>query len=242
VNAPTKASAPRSFLANAVAPAWLAARSRLGAMALLQACAVGLVVAYYAWPSVQQAMGSVGSAKERGGLWFAVAISIVSGAIVPEIAKLVVGDRRWSAARWHDLAHTSLMFAVNGVALDLFYAMLTTIVGSDRGWTTVVRKMFLDAFVYTPFVSLPIFLLLTVLREERWSPRRLVGRLNGELISDRMVPILIPCWIYWIPLQACIYSLPLNLQFPFAMTCGSAWSLVLIFVTKRMDRAGQAVA
>jgi hypothetical protein len=187
-------------------------------------------------------MGAVGLAKDRGGLWFAVIVSIVSGAVVPELAKMAVGDRRWSVARWCDLAHTSLMFAANGIVLDMFYAMLTAVVGSDRGWTTVARKMVLDAFVYTPFVSLPILVLLTVLREERWSPRRLLGRLSSELISDRMVPILIPCWIYWIPLQACIYSLPLNLQFPFAMTCGSAWSLVLIFVTKRMDRIVPATA
>lgn len=210
-------------------------------MVLIQVCGVSLVAAYYAFPSVQEAMSAVGAAKERGGLWFAVITSIAAGAVVPEVARMVVGERQWPAERWRDLVHTSLMFALNGVVLDLFYMVLTAIVGSERGWTTVARKMFLDAFVFTPFVSLPIFLLLVLLREERWSLRRFARRLNPGLISDRVMPVLIPCWIYWIPLQACIYSLPLNLQFPFAMTCASAWSLVLIFVTKRMDRPSAAL-
>jgi len=226
----------RRFLTGAVAPAWLAARSHIRAMALIQACGVGLVVAFYAWPSVREAMGAIGTAKERGGLWFAAATSVVAGALVPEVAKMAVGQRRWSAERWRDLAHTSLMFAVNGVVLDLFYALLARLVGPGHGWTTVGRKMLLDAFVFTPFVSVPLFLFLVVLREELWSPRRFARRLDRRLVPERVVPILIPCWIYWIPLQACLYSLPLNLQFPFAVMCISAWSLVLIFVTKRMDR------
>lgn len=227
----------RSFLTAAVAPAWLAARSHIQAMALIQACGVGLVVAFYASPSVREAMGAVGTAKEHGGLWFAAATSIVAGALVPEVAKMAVGQRRWSAERWRDVAHTGLMFAVNGVVLDLFYTLLAKLVGSGHGWTTVARKMLLDAFVFTPFVSVPIFLFLVLLREELWSPCRFARRLDGRLVPERVVPILIPCWIYWIPLQACLYSLPLNLQFPFAVTCISAWSLVLIFVAKRMDRA-----
>jgi hypothetical protein len=230
----------RSFLAKAVAPAWLAARKRLGAMILIQVCGAVLVAAYYTWPSVQEAMGTVGAVKERGGLWFAIITSVAAGAIVPEVAKMAVGERRWPAERWRDLAHTSLMFGLNGVVGDRFYVILTTVVGTEAGFTTVVRKMLLDTFVFTPFVSLPIFLFLVLLREERWSLRRFVGRLDAGLVSDRMMPILIPCWIYWIPLQACLYSLPLSLQFPFAVTCVSAWSLVLIFVTKRMDRAAPA--
>jgi hypothetical protein len=65
---------------------------------------------------------------------------------------------------------------------------------------------------------------------------KLSKAINSDTFHDRVIPILIPCWCYWIPLQACIYALPPDLQYPFAMTCVSAWSLVLVFIAKRMDR------
>jgi hypothetical protein len=225
-----------SLIASAVAPAWAAARARLPVIGFIQACGVALALAFYASERLREALGAVSDAKVRGGLWFTLATSVVFGALVPEAAKVLLGDRRWPVARVRDLGHSALMFAVNGMVLDGFYVLLAHRVGTGHGVGVVARKILLDAFVFTPFVSIPIFLVLVLLREASWSPARLARGLGWHLVPDRVVPVLVPCWIYWIPLQACIYSLPLDLQFPFALTCISAWSLILIFVAKRLDR------
>lgn len=226
----------RSILGDAIAPAWTAARARLAVIALIQACGVALVASFYASAWVRGILAVVSDAKAGGGIWFTLWTSVVFGALVPEGARVLLGDRRWSGERGRDLAHAALMFAVNGVVLDGFYALLAGLVGAGHGAGIVARKIVLDAFVFTPFVSIPVFLVLVLLREASWSPGRLARHLGWHLVPDRVVPILIPCWIYWIPLQACIYSLPLSLQFPFALVCISAWSLVLVFVARRQDR------
>jgi hypothetical protein len=228
-------SRDRSFIARAVAPAWAAARARLPVIGFIQACGVALVVAFYASARLRETLGVVSDAKARGGLLFTLVTSVVFGALVPEAARFLLGDRRWPIARWRDLGHAALMFAVNGVVLDRFYALLAHRVGEGHDAGVVAQKILLDAFVFTPFVSIPIFLVLVLLREASWNPVRLARGIGWRLVPDRVVPVLVPCWIYWIPLQACIYSLPLHLQFPFALTCISAWSLVLVFVARRLD-------
>jgi hypothetical protein len=214
----------------------MAVRRRWVAFAAIQVCGVLLVVCYYAFPSVRAALDVVAEAKSRSGLMFAVFGSIVAGAMVPELARTLAGDRRWPTERWRSFVHIGFTFAINGVAVDLLYGYLAGVFGQGTGWATVAQKIAIDAFVFTPFISLPIFLFMVLLREENWSVRRFVGRFDRTLIPDRVIPILIPCWCYWIPLQACIYSLPLNLQYPFALVCIAAWSLVLVFIAKRLDR------
>lgn len=214
----------------------MAVRKRLAAFLAIQACGVLLVVAYYAVPSVRVAAAAISDAKARYDLVFAILGSMLAGTVVPELARSLAGDRHWNEERIRSFVHIGVTFAINGLALDLFYQFLAGALGQGTSWTTVASKMAIDAFLFTPFLSLPIFLVMVLLREEHWSLRAFVRRWNRTLIPDRVVPILIPCWCYWIPLQACLYSLPLNLQYPFALICIAAWSLVLVFVAKRMDR------
>ena len=220
----------------AIAPALMAVRERAATIVAIQACGVVLVVSYYALPGMRSAMDVVEQAKASHDILFALVGSAVAGAVVPEIARAVVGERLWTQERFRSFLHIAVTFAINGLALDLFYQLLGVLVGRGTDWATVLPKMALDAFVFTPFLSIPIFVVMVVLREEGWSLRRFACRIDRTLISDRIVPILIPCWCYWLPLQACLYSLPSNLQYPFALVCISAWSLVLVFVAKRMDR------
>ncbi|MBW7929038.1 MAG: hypothetical protein H3C58_13330, partial [Fimbriimonadaceae bacterium] len=45
-----------------------------------------------------------------------------------------------------------------------------------------------------------------------------------------IVPALIPCWAFWIPILICVYSLPANLQFVFALLAEAAWSILFVFI------------
>jgi hypothetical protein len=221
----------------AIAPALIAVRKRAATFVAIQVCGIVLVVSYYASAGLRAALDVVAQTKAHNDVLFALVGSAVAGAVVPEVARTLAGDRLWTEERFRSFVHVAFTFAINGLALDLFYQFLAVVVGRGTDWATVLPKMACDMFLFTPFLSLPIFLVMVILREEGWNLRRFARRIDRTLIPDRVIPILIPCWCYWLPLQACLYSLPLNLQYPFALVCMAAWSLVLVFVAKRMDRA-----
>lgn len=201
----------------------------------IQFLSVCTVVAYYQVAGFQSLMDRIGAAKGAHPILFAFFSSVVAGSLIPEIVKTLMGDREWDKRRLADSAHNALMFAVNGVVCERFYWVMGIWYGTDNSVGTVVKKILTDSFGYSPFVSLPIFVGLTLLRLNNGNPVRLVKSLNKTILVERYAPMLLPMWIYWIPLQACIYVLPPNLQFPFAQLCVAAWSLVLVFVVNRHD-------
>ena len=218
-----------------MAPAWQAARERLRSVLFIQLLSAGVVVSYYSVDSVRLFMDRIGVVKGHNPILFAFLGSVTAGTIIPEIVKMIMGERNWTRRRFSDALHNGLMFAVNGVVCERFYVLLGIWVGTDNSWKTVGGKILIDSFIYSPFISLPIFVGLTLLRLNDWSPARTARSLDRAIFLERYAPMLLPMWIYWIPLQACIYALPSNLQFPFAQLCVAAWSLVLVFVVNRHD-------
>jgi hypothetical protein len=224
----------------AVEPAWQAVKGRLPSIIAIQTIAILLVISYYVFPSVRLVFEAVGEFKKQGGLLFGALGLVVSGSVIPELARTLSGDRTWDKDRVRSFLHMCVPFAINGLVLDVFYILMSRYIGTGTGIATVVPKILLDSFFFTPFISLPIFLGWIMLRENHWSMVKLNKAISLDTFHDRVIPILIPCWCYWIPLQACIYSLPPSLQYPFAAMCVSAWSIVLVFIAKRMDRQPSA--
>lgn len=180
-------------------------------------------------------MDRLGEGKAAHPSWFALISSVVAGSMIPEIVKTLMGDRDWDRRRLADSAHNALMFAVNGVVCERFYWIMGIWYGTDNSFSTVIKKILTDSFGYSLFLSLPIFVGLTLLRMNGGNPIRTVKSLDKAILMERYAPMLLPMWMYWMPLQACIYVLPPNLQFPFAQLCVAAWSLVLVFVVNRHD-------
>lgn len=201
----------------------------------IQFLSVCTVVAYYRVEGFRSILDRVGELKAANPSLFALVSSVIAGSLVPEIVKTLMGDREWEMRRVADALHTALMFAVNGVVCERFYWAMGVWYGTDNRFETVLKKILTDTFGYSPFVSLPIFVGLTLLRLNGGNPVRTLKALDKKILLERYAPMLLPMWIYWVPLQACIYALPPNLQFPFAQLCVAAWSLVLVFVVNRHD-------
>ncbi len=201
----------------------------------IQFLSVCTVVAYYKADGFQAIMDRLGEGKAAHPSWFAFISSIVAGSVIPEIVKTMMGDREWNRRRLSDAVHTAIMFAVNGIVCERFYWVMGIWYGDDTGFGTVIKKILTDSFGYSLFISLPIFVGLTLLRMNGGNPIRTIKSVNRAILMERYAPMLLPMWMYWMPLQACIYALPPNLQFPFAQLCVAAWSLVLVFVVNRHD-------
>jgi hypothetical protein len=198
--------------------------------ALIQLVAVALVVAYRASPSLRDVCAVIAAWKAAGGLPLAAATAAFAGGVLPELAKLVA-QRGDSALRGRagEIAFNVAFFAFNGVVVDRLYRLEALLFGTGTGATTVAAKVAFDQFVFTP----PWLLLITALylfraRGFSWAATR--PALVPGFFRARVLPLLLPDWLFWIPMVSIVYAFPLPLQFLLFVLALGAWSLILVVI------------
>ncbi len=113
---------------------------------------------------------------------------------------------------------------------DVFYQLQAIVFGNELSFLTVLKKILVDQFIYSPFVIGVYLVTLQLWRENRWNLWKALGCWNRELCEKRWLPLVVAAWFYWIPMVACLYSMPSDLQFMFFVAACAAWSLVLMFI------------
>jgi hypothetical protein len=206
---------------------------------LIQSAAIALGLAYRASDTIRSACVVLARWKTAGGLPFAAIASAVAGGLLPELAKRLVGrgpaGDRWRV--WRDLVFNGAFFAVNGLLVDGMYRTLARVVGNDARVSTIVAKVAFDQFVFTPIV-MALATVLFLLRQRGWSWARTQPALGRGFVAARVMPLLVPCWCFWIPIVAIVYALPGPLQFLMFALALAAWSLILVFIAN--DRAADS--
>ena len=199
---------------------------------LIQAGAALLAIAYRVSVPFRHACAVAAAWKMAGGLPVAAATTALAGGLLPELAKLVA-DRGRSALRGRggEVLFNSAFFAFDGVVIDLLYRGEARLFGSDAQLLTVVEKVAFDQFVFSPLWS--VFIVLLFLWRQRgysWAATRpAVGR---GFYQSRVLPLIVPNWLFWIPMVSIIYALPVALQFLLFVPALGAWSLIMIFIAE----------
>jgi len=218
-------------LREAVRPGLLAVRNYYRVFLFFQSVAIGLYFAYYHLPSVQHAVDTFAAWKASGGLLLSALLTALAGTILPESVRTLVGpDRTWSRARFRKLGWNFLFFGFNGLLVDLFYVLQAFLFGVGNSWSVVLPKMALDFFGFIPWVALPMSVSYFLWLELGWSPARILRAWSWPLYRDRVVPLIIPDFVYWGPILIFLYGLPLTLQVPFFLLAFSGWSLAFVFI------------
>ena len=197
---------------------------------LIQAAAVGLVVAYQASATVRAACATLAEVKRAGGLPFSAAAAAVAGGLLPEVAKLVAAPRRGLLrGRGGEVAFNTVFFALNGVVVDLFYRLATVLFGAVATPGTVVEKVAFDQFVFSP-TWLYVIVVLFTWRQNHFSFAATRAAVDRRFYRRRVLPLLLPNWCFWMPMTSIIYALPANLQFLLFVLALAAWSLIMVFI------------
>ena len=218
-------------LRDAIRPGLLAVRNYYRVFLFFQAIAIGLYLTYYRVPYVQQAVDAFANWKTSGGLLLSAFLTALAGTVLPESVRTLVGpDRNWSGARFRKLGWNFLFFGFNGLLVDLFYVLQASLFGVGNSWSVVLPKMALDFFGFIPLLALPMSVSYFLWLELDWSPSRILCAWGWPLYRDRVVPLLIPDFVYWGPILIFLYGLPLNLQVPFFLLAFSGWSLAFVFI------------
>ena len=225
-------------VADAVRPGLTAVRRSAVPFVLIQLAAVGVVACYYAWPATREAFAALGRAKVAGGVVAAALASAVAGGLLPEVAKLAaraagfrVPEDNAGRSRAGAVAFTAFAFAVNGAIVEPFYRLQGHWFGDAQDVTTIAKKLAVDCGLFTPLLMIPLLTAIFRLHANRLSIRRTAAEWGGGFYRRRVLPVLAPCWAYWVPMAALIYALPDALQFVLFIPALAAWSLIVTFVT-----------
>lgn len=205
---------------------------------LLQGLALLLVIGYFHNDAVRGVCGELAEWKVRGGVLYSAAAAAFAGVVLPESAKaMVLGQRMLDRQRRRNITFALVAFAINGMVVDLQYRGLAVLLGHDNDPVTVISKVLADQFIVTPLYGTPYWILAYGLRAHRYRLGPLLAEISPRWYLMRVLPLLIPCWFYWIPMTLMIYSLPGELQLSLFAMALAAWSLVMIFIASRRPEA-----
>ncbi|MGZ0655810.1 hypothetical protein ACWPKO_10810 [Coraliomargarita sp. W4R53] len=220
-----------------IAPAMEAFSTYWPAILLIQIIALAVVLAYYFIDGTAGLFATVAGWKQAGGLYFAAGSTIVSGGILPELIKRRFRPSGASAPGLGELCHQFTMWAMLGIVVDLMYRLQSKCFGNGTDPATLLSKVFVDQFVFTPLFSLPCITLWFAFREVHYAPRAFVGCLRFQKIRNRVLPLWATSLCFW-PIMLCIvFSLPAPLQFPLFLLGNAAYSILMIFIVRHQPGA-----
>ncbi len=234
------ATAPPFSLKDAVRMGIKSIQASLAPILLLQFGAVALVIAYYSSPSVRESLQGLEQVKRQGGVFFALAAGFAAGAIVPEVAKLLTGKVKPPYDKWlKDAFYTGLVIAIVALGVYLFYEYIQApLFGTKADVPTVLKKTLLDMGAASPFCFVYFTTFAFAFKNEGFSLRRMIPHFQNQFFRRRVLALMVPCWMVWIPVLLCVYSLPQDLQFPISQVAEAAWCLMLALLTKPGDTTG----
>ena len=213
---------------------WLGARENLVPGLMIIFIVALLVAAYYTFSSVRAALVGLQSFRNSWGLAFSMVTSAVGAGVIPGLYLMAVGKSRRDARGFADMLFTSFVWATNMIWVDTFYSFQDRFWGPSITLGVIVSKMLLDQFVFTPFLSIQHVALGFRLRDLNYDFKTLGSALRDDWVIKVIIPMMVNCWLTWIPGTLVVYSLPLPLQIPLMVLIQCFFALEMAFVSSKM--------
>lgn len=223
---------PDSRLRRALAPGIDSARAHWRPFVAIQVATAIVVLAYYASPAFRSACSGLAEAKVRGGYVFSAIAGGIAGGLMPELAKSLTlsGSRKTFLG---DALWNGLIFAIIGVQVDALYQFQAFLFGAGHEPLVLAKKVAVDQFVYTPFMSIPLTVGMVRWRKKLSDPGILFRNWSKAGFRDVVAPNLPTAWVFWIPVLVCVYSMPTSLQYCLSVMAEAAWSLLFVFAAQQ---------
>lgn len=215
---------------------WHSVRALLRPGLALQAVAIGVVLAYYFVPAAAGFFAGLARWQTEGGFAFSAASTALCGGLLPFLFLRLHPDTRQASA-WPLVFFFVFFWAWKGAEVDLWYRTLARLYGDDAGTGTVVCKILSDQFGFNPLYATPVGNLCFAWKDAgfRWAPVWADVR-AGRWYQRSVLPVLLAVWFLWIPVTACVYSLPQPLQMPLFNIVLCFWSMLFSHITARQNR------
>jgi len=197
-------------------------------MAVLLAAMFAFVVIYYCWPAGAAILSRYAEWQHSGGIFRAALAAGFAGGILSELSLVYARDGgRWNKRHLDNMAFRFVIFSFGGMVVYLFYRCQAVWFGDGLSWRVLVPKVLVDQFGFSVFWSTAYQTLTFRWQALRYSGRLLWNELDRNFVLERMLPVLVTNWMFWIPGVTLVYSMPLILQMPLNIFATAIWSLLL---------------
>ena len=213
---------------------WQSARANLIPGLVIIFLAGLLVVAYYQFPAVRLSLKGLVDLRERFGVWFSMVANALGAGLIPSLYLISTGRSRHGIRAVVDLLFTCLVWAVSALSLDRFYAFQAWLWGTTVTFPILLGKMLVDQLIFTPLIGVQIPAIGSRLRDMNYDLGALGRAMRGDWIIGVTIPMLVACWLIWVPGTFVIYSLPLPLQIPMMVLIQCFFALEVAYASSRM--------
>jgi hypothetical protein len=211
-----------------------AARANLAAMLFLEGAMAAFVAAYYLWPAATTVLSRFSAWEHSGGVLAAAMATALAGGLLSELSAVYFQHGgRWTRQHVENVLFKLVIFFISGATVFEFYLQQGVWFGHGASWPVLVSKILVDQFGFTVFWSVPYQTLMTRWQTLRFSGRRLGQELSFRFVIERMLPVLVTNWMFWIPGVTLIYALPSNLQVTLFIFGTAIWGLLLPAVARQ---------
>jgi hypothetical protein len=172
--------------------------------------------------------------RQRSGIWFSMAATAFGAGLIPGLYLILAGRSRHGLRAVVDLLFTCIVWAVSAIALDRFYIFQAWLWGTAITLRVILAKMLVDQLIFTPLVGVQIPALGSRLRDMNYDLRSLGRAIREDWFIGVTIPMLVACWLTWIPGSLVIYALPLPLQIPMMVLIQCFFALEVAYASSKM--------
>ena len=202
-------------------------------MSVLLVAMSAMVAIYYCWPAGAAVLSRYAAWQHAGGLFRTGLVAGFAGGILSELSVIYICDGgRWNAAHLENMVFRFVVFSLGGLVVYKFYEWQAFWFGDGLSWRVLLPKVLVDQFMFSVFWSTTYQTLIFRWHALRYSGSRLWSELDGRFVVERMLPVLVTNWMFWIPGVTLVYSMPLILQMPLNIFATAIWSLLLAGLAK----------
>ncbi len=176
----------------------------------------------------------VGQSREELGVVFAMVTYTFSGALLPEIMRVVLFQSgRITVENIKRFATMAPLWIFMGSLVDVFYKAQNMWFGSGNDFATVATKVLVDQFFYSPFIATPIITGYFLLHAGGFQKAAFASVCRPQFLTENLLPVQLASWIIWFPGVTFVYIMPPPLQLPFAVLVHTFWVLILTAISER---------
>jgi len=214
-----------------------AAKANLLPGLLLQGLMLVFFALYTAHEGTRQFLGEVAGMKQEAGLGFSFFSYVIAAALLPELLRIAFfqSGKPTAGNLWLFLTAAPLWGSI-GMLVDQFYRLQSLWFGNGHDGLTLLSKVLVDQFLFSPFLSAPVTVGWFLLRDEGFRRSAWPKIFCADFIFEKVFPVAVASWCVWIPGVILVYSMPPLLQIPVAVFIQVFWVLIFTTVEESLRR------
>lgn len=202
---------------------------------LLQALMLVFFCLYISHEGTRHFLANIADIKREAGYRFAFVSYVIAAAFLPELLRVAFfQDGRATRANLWNFLTAAPFWGCIGILIDYFYRLQMAWFGPGDSLATVLTKVVVDQFIFSPFLCLPLTLCYFIWRDAGFRFSRAAREIFSiSFLTDRAIPSQVAGWMIWIPGVSLVYFVYSDLQIPVAALIQTFWVLVLTFTSRR---------